>query len=100
MGELVDKCQESSLPTHASPQCLSACAYFGLVLSGLIRGTDRPEVLDPDWPPLATLKRIFPLHPAYWGESGIPARWRAEVAHRDMIETALVELLGAEAGGG
>ena len=28
---------ESSLPTHASPQCLSACAYMGLVLGGLIQ---------------------------------------------------------------
>jgi len=26
---------ESSLPTHASPQCLAACRYFALILAGL-----------------------------------------------------------------
>ena len=29
---------------HARPQCLSACAYLGLVLGGLIHGIDRDEV--------------------------------------------------------
>ena len=29
---------------HASPQCLSVCAYFGLLLAGLIQGVDRSEV--------------------------------------------------------
>ena len=43
LEELVRYCIESSLPTHASPQCLSACAYFGLVLCGLIHGIDRAE---------------------------------------------------------
>ena len=56
-------CVESSLPTHASPQCLSACAYLGLVLCGLIHGIDREEVLAPDWEPLQQLKQIHPLHP-------------------------------------
>ena len=36
LDELVRLLVESSLPTHASPQCLSACAYMGLVLCGLI----------------------------------------------------------------
>ena len=31
LEEAVQMLVESSLPTHASPQCLSACAYFGLV---------------------------------------------------------------------
>ena len=34
---------DSSQPTHASPQCLSACAYLGLVLCGLIHGIDRDD---------------------------------------------------------
>ena len=34
LDELVRLLVESSLPTHASPQCLSACAYMGLVLAG------------------------------------------------------------------
>ena len=63
LEELVDYLAESSLPTHGSPQCLSACAYLGLVLCGLIHGIDREEVLAPDWEPLVRLRAIQPLHP-------------------------------------
>ena len=31
---------------------------------------------------------------AYWGESGIPGEWREGLAQQDMIEDALVGLLG------
>ena len=54
---------ESSLPTHASRQCLTACGYFGLVLCGLIHGQDRQEVLAPDWEPLRRIGRMQALHP-------------------------------------
>jgi hypothetical protein len=54
LDELVRYFIESSLPTHSSPQCLSACAYVGLVLYGLIHGLDRQEVLANNWEPLAT----------------------------------------------
>jgi ADP-ribosylglycohydrolase len=60
---LVARAVESSRPTHASPQCLSACAYFGVVLAGLVNGLSRDEVLHPDWPTLQGLREIFPLHP-------------------------------------
>ena len=60
---LVARLVESSRPTHASPQCLSACAYFGVVLSGLLHGRPREEVLDPGWPILRRLSEIHPLHP-------------------------------------
>jgi ADP-ribosyl-[dinitrogen reductase] hydrolase len=63
LEELARYLAESSLPTHASPQCLSACAYLGLVLCGLIHGLDREEVLAPDWEPLVRLRTIEPLHP-------------------------------------
>jgi len=53
---------ESSLVTHASPQCLSACRYMALLLAGLIHGVDRDELLDPDWPPLMKLRQAEPLH--------------------------------------
>ena len=46
LEELVAYLIESSRVTHASPQCLSACAYMGLVLCGLIHGIDRQQVLD------------------------------------------------------
>jgi ADP-ribosyl-[dinitrogen reductase] hydrolase len=55
---------ESSLPTHASEQCQSACRYMALVLCGLMYGFDREEVLGPQWEPLRRLQRAIPLHPA------------------------------------
>jgi ADP-ribosyl-[dinitrogen reductase] hydrolase len=55
--------EESSLPTHASEQCVSACRYLATVLAALIHGEDRDEVLSPDWKPLQQLNAIKPLHP-------------------------------------
>ena len=43
LGDLVRYLIESSLPTHASPQYQSACAYMGMILAGLIQGCDREE---------------------------------------------------------
>src|SRR6516225_9741783 len=54
---------ESSLPTHASEQCRSACRYLATVLAALVRGEDRAAVLSPDWKPLQILNDIKPLHP-------------------------------------
>jgi ADP-ribosylglycohydrolase len=160
IGDLVERAVQSSLPTHASPQCLASCAYFCLVLAGLIQGLPRDEVLDPNWQFLASLKEISPLHPeveavangsfrekqppeitgsgyvvksleaalwafhdaddfeqavlcavnlgddadttgavcgqlagAYWGESGVPARWRDGLARFDLIDAALHRIL-------
>jgi len=63
VAELGRLAAESSLPTHGSPQCLSACRYFALILAGLIHGIDRREVLSPDWPHLRELRAAEPLHP-------------------------------------
>jgi ADP-ribosyl-[dinitrogen reductase] hydrolase len=63
LDELSRLAEESSLPTHASEQCLSACRYLATVLAGLIHGEDRDEVLSPDWQPLLRLNEIKPLHP-------------------------------------
>ena len=160
---LARRAVESSLPTHASPLCLSACAYFAVVLCGLIQGHSRDEVISPDWRPLRWLRRDFGLHPeidevangsfrarqpseirgsgyvvksleaalwafydaddfseavlravnlgddadttgavcgqlagAYWGESGIPLRWRENLARPDLIERALAGLAARE----
>ena len=54
---------ESSITTHASPQCVSACRYMALVLAGLMHGLDREEVLAADWAPLRELKEIELFHP-------------------------------------
>lgn len=62
--ELARLAEESSLPTHASEQCLSACRYLATVLAALIRGEERDKVLSPDWPPLRQLHATKPLHPS------------------------------------
>ena len=62
IGELGRLAAESSLTTHASPQCQSSCRYMALLLAGLIHGVDRRELLDPAWPPLEALRQAEPLH--------------------------------------
>jgi ADP-ribosyl-[dinitrogen reductase] hydrolase len=61
--ELAERAAESSLTTHASEQCLSACRYLALVLAGLMHGLPRGEVLAPNWPPLLQMQEQFPPHP-------------------------------------
>jgi ADP-ribosyl-[dinitrogen reductase] hydrolase len=61
--ELSRLAEESSLPTHASDQCVSACRYLATVLAALIQGEDRDEVVSPSWQPLRQLNDIKPLHP-------------------------------------
>lgn len=61
--ELSRLADESSLPTHASEQCRSACRYLATVLAALICGEDRADVLSSNWKPLKTLNEIKPLHP-------------------------------------
>lgn len=63
LDELSRLAEESSLPTHASEQCLSACRYLATVLAGLMHGEDRGEVLASDWKRLQQLNEIKPLHP-------------------------------------
>jgi ADP-ribosyl-[dinitrogen reductase] hydrolase len=62
LEELSRLAEESSMPTHASEQCVSACRYLATVLAALIHGEDRDEVLSPDWQPLRRLNEIKPLH--------------------------------------
>jgi ADP-ribosyl-[dinitrogen reductase] hydrolase len=61
--ELAMRAEESSLPTHASQQCLSACRYLATVLAAFMHGENRDEVLSPDWQPLRQLHEAKPLHP-------------------------------------
>ena len=63
MSDLVERAVESSLTTHASPPCLSACVYMTVVLCGLIDGRPREEVLDPEWEPMRQAREIAPFHP-------------------------------------
>ncbi len=63
LAELSRLAEESSIPTHASDQCLSACRYLATILAALIHGEDREAVLSPGWKPLQHLHEIKPLHP-------------------------------------
>jgi len=63
LDELSRLAEESSLPTHASQQCVAACRYLATVCAALIHGEDRDEVLSPDWKSLQQLNDIKPLHP-------------------------------------
>ncbi|MHB1424095.1 MAG: ADP-ribosylglycohydrolase family protein [Gemmataceae bacterium] len=45
LAELSRLADESSLTTHASEQCRSACRYLATVLAALVRGEDRQRVL-------------------------------------------------------
>ena len=61
---LAERGRESSLTTHASPQCLSACRWMTVALAALIWGEPRDLVLAPDWPVADILRRLEPFHPA------------------------------------
>ncbi|WP_165074975.1 ADP-ribosylglycohydrolase family protein [Paludisphaera rhizosphaerae] len=63
VDELARLAAESSLPTHASGPCTSACRYLAAVLAALIQGEPREVVLAADWPPLLQLDAAEPLHP-------------------------------------
>lgn len=67
LEELSRLAAESSLTTHATEQCLSACRYLALLLCALIYGVDREEMLAVDaardWVPLQRLQQVAPLHP-------------------------------------
>jgi ADP-ribosylglycohydrolase len=62
--KLAHLADESSIPTHASEQCRSACRYMALLLSALMHGEPRDEVLSGDWSRLKELESIAPLDPA------------------------------------
>ncbi|MAT15879.1 MAG: ADP-ribosylglycohydrolase [Planctomyces sp.] len=64
LAELLRLAEESSRPTHGSEQCLSACRYLALLLTGMIRGIARDEVLSSDWQPLVDATESKPFHPA------------------------------------
>jgi len=63
IDELSRLAEESSLPTHASGQCVSSCRYLAILLAALMHGEDRELVMSPDWTSLRQLHAIKPLHP-------------------------------------
>ena len=151
--ELRIKARESSLVTHASEQCLSACEFLATTVAALINGATKEEALNltfvnlhpcvQQW--IVEEKRYSKLNPpeikgagwviqsleaalwafarakdfeeavlgavnlgddsdstgavcgqlagAYWGESGIPQRWKDKLARKDLIEKALEKIV-------
>jgi len=61
VAELANYADESSIPTHRSPICRSACRYLATVIAALASGEKRETVLSTDWPALA---EMGPLHPS------------------------------------
>lgn len=62
-GQFINLAIESSLPTHGSEMCQSACAALALILAGLASGESREAVLSPDWSGWQKLARQHQLHP-------------------------------------
>ena len=60
---LAKYCAESSLPTHGHEDCVSACAYLGLVIAPFLDGMKKDDVLKPEWVHLETLRRSGLLSP-------------------------------------
>jgi ADP-ribosylglycohydrolase len=58
---LMHLAEESSLPTHASEQCLSACRYLAVVLAALMHGEPREQVLSTSWIGERRLAEFKPL---------------------------------------
>lgn len=56
--ELSKKAEQSSKTTHSNSQCISACKYMTLIISGLIAGEAKDMVLSAKWD---KLKLIRPL---------------------------------------
>ncbi|MBA2115809.1 ADP-ribosylglycohydrolase family protein [Bremerella alba] len=63
IDELATRAEQSSIPTHASEICRSACRYMTLILTGFMHGLTRDIVLDAKWDALEQLKSLAPLAP-------------------------------------
>ncbi|MCC7448435.1 MAG: ADP-ribosylglycohydrolase family protein [Anaerolineae bacterium] len=55
-GKGIEQCAESSRTTHAAPQAVDACRYFGGLIIGAINGASKEELLSARYSPI----------PGYW----------------------------------
>ncbi len=74
LERVAERGEQSSIPTHASPVCRSACRYLAVLIAALVNGADREQSLAPTSPLLA---RVGPLHPS------VAAVVRGSYRHRD-----------------
>lgn len=63
LPDLVRRLAESSLPTHASRECLACCVAAGVLMAAGIRGVPLAEALDPAWPVWGEVNGLHPLPP-------------------------------------
>lgn len=63
LDQLIEYAIQSSLPTHRSDMCQSACAGLAVILGGLVNGIARETVLDPDWQIWQSVTKIHQLEP-------------------------------------
>jgi ADP-ribosylglycohydrolase len=59
----IERCAESSRPTHAAPTTLDACRYLGGLIIGALNGVSKDELLGPRYCPLS----------GYWVEHPLTA---------------------------
>lgn len=76
---LIDRAADSSLPTHGSTQCVSACAAMALIMAGLIQGETKATVLDPKWIAWKELAAYHKLDPKIAGV--VAGSWRKKRAN-------------------
>jgi len=63
-AEAIRRSAESSLTTHAAPETVDACRYYGGMIWGALHGASREELLAPAYAPIAGLWEAEPLTPA------------------------------------
>jgi ADP-ribosyl-[dinitrogen reductase] hydrolase len=81
---LSKKLAESSITTHGSDQCISACKYLGLILAGLIGGAERGVVLSADWPALSQIRPLDPLVEELIKPSKSQYDWRGKTSPKEV----------------
>ena len=62
-AEAVRLAGASSRTTHALPECVDACRYFGALLVGAVRGVPKEVLLAPHYEPVPGMWAAEPLHP-------------------------------------
>ncbi len=60
-NDAVKKSGESSLTTHAAPDCVDACRYFGALIAGALRGATKEALCGERFEPIPGIWRSMPL---------------------------------------
>jgi ADP-ribosylglycohydrolase len=63
MYMIAQRAAESSLPTHGSDQCISACVALGLITAAILNGESKETVLAPDWQVWQDLTDFYTMEP-------------------------------------